>query len=161
MLSQIDFQNVVEHAPLFAIDLVIMNDKQQILLGKRKNAPARGYWFVPGGRVFKNENLDSAFKRICKTELGKELERSDSQLLGVYDHFYDESAFSESISTHYINAAHLISLRHPSQFDLQAQHSEICWLSFLELENQPQVHLYSRVFLRDLIKVLSARKQQQ
>ncbi len=59
MLDLEIFKIVVENTPLFAIDLVVINSKQQILLGKRVNAPAKDYWFVPrGGRVYKNETLE-------------------------------------------------------------------------------------------------------
>ena len=160
MLSQIDFQRVVEHAPLFAIDLIIVNGDNQILVGKRKNAPAKGYWFVPGGRVFKNETIDVAFKRICKTELGTEFDRSDSELLGIYDHFYDESAFSDAISTHYINAAHLILLPHSRPINIKAQHSAMRWLNFSQLEQEPMVHHYSRIFLPALKNFLKTREHQ-
>jgi colanic acid biosynthesis protein WcaH len=110
MLNAQDFKHLVKHAPLFAIDLVVLNDKNQILLGQRKNAPAKGYWFVPGGRVFKNESLEQAFKRISKTELNVEIERYQTWLLGLYDHFYQDSVFDEGIDTHYINATHLVKL---------------------------------------------------
>ncbi len=43
MLDQETFKIVVKNTPLFAIDLVVINSKQQILLGKRVNAPAKDY----------------------------------------------------------------------------------------------------------------------
>ena len=50
-LSQQAFATVVESTPLISIDLIVENEQGEILLGKRTNRPARGYWFVPGGRV--------------------------------------------------------------------------------------------------------------
>lgn len=52
----------------------MLNEKNQILLGQRKNAPAKDDWFVPGGRVLKNEPLEQDFKRVSKNELGLEIE---------------------------------------------------------------------------------------
>jgi len=72
LLEQQDFMQLVKNAPIFAIDLVVLNEKDQLLLGKRLNAPAKGDWFVPGGRVFKNEALVKAFERITATELGRQ-----------------------------------------------------------------------------------------
>ena len=43
---------------------------RKILLGKRKNPPAKNFFFVPGGRIFKSELKKHAFKRILKNELG-------------------------------------------------------------------------------------------
>ena len=42
------FRSVVAHAPLVAIDLVVQDRQRRVLLGWRRNPPARGYWFVPG-----------------------------------------------------------------------------------------------------------------
>jgi len=64
MLDFEDFKNLVKNAPLFAMDLVVLNEQNQILLGQRKNAPAKGFWFVPGGRVFKDQAQAYAIHRI-------------------------------------------------------------------------------------------------
>ena len=152
MLDQETFKLVVESAPLFAIDLVVMNSKKQILLGKRLNAPAKGYWFVPGGRVYKNETLDQAFKRISQDELGLSLERSDAHFLGLYEHMYEDSMFEQGVSTHYINATHSIF----NDLDIMrlphSQHKNYVWMNVTELQERSDVHKYSKVFLNELIK---------
>ena len=67
------FNTVVASTPLVAIDLVVMKPGGETLLGLRVNRPAYGFWFVPGGRVQKNESLDSAFRRLTQEELGARL----------------------------------------------------------------------------------------
>ena len=47
-LSRNQFSNIVRKTPLIAIDLCILRDRK-ILLGKRLNAPAKDFYFVPGG----------------------------------------------------------------------------------------------------------------
>ena len=61
MLSNADFLTVVRLTPLVAIDLIVTDGNRRILLGHRRNRPAQGTWFVPGGRITKNETLDAAF----------------------------------------------------------------------------------------------------
>jgi colanic acid biosynthesis protein WcaH len=63
-LNKEEFIEVLDRTPLIAIDLIIKDEKNRILLGKRTNEPAKGMWFVPGGRIFKNESIEEAFKRI-------------------------------------------------------------------------------------------------
>jgi len=153
MLNIDDFKQVVEHASLFAIDLVIVNAKNEILLGKRNNAPAKDFWFVPGGRVFKNESLEQAFQRISETELGFKVKRPQASLLGLYDHFYDDSFFSTDVSTHYINATHALKLDHQQTEITQLpkdQHFQYKWLHINELEADNSVHNFSKVFLPQL-----------
>jgi colanic acid biosynthesis protein WcaH len=70
MLSRDDFLAVVTLTPLVSIDLVVVDEEGYILVGKRTNEPAYGTWFVPGGRVNKDETLDAAFERIATDELG-------------------------------------------------------------------------------------------
>ncbi len=55
------FKIVVQNTPLIAIDLIIENEKGEILLGRRKNPPSNGFLFVPGGRIFKGEYISDAF----------------------------------------------------------------------------------------------------
>ncbi|WP_338062250.1 NUDIX domain-containing protein [Vibrio variabilis] len=68
-LDKETFTTVIESTPLVSIDLLIENSKGQVLLGLRNNRPAQGFWFVPGGRILKNEKLDDAFMRLCQEEL--------------------------------------------------------------------------------------------
>lgn len=98
------FKSVIQSTPLISIDLIVRNEQGEVLLGKRVNAPAKGYWFVPGGRVRKNETLDDAFVRLVREELGIEsgITRADAKFLGVYEHFYDDCVFGNEVSTHYI-----------------------------------------------------------
>ena len=94
------FKVVVEYAPLVSIDLIIKKDNK-ILLGKRVNKPAFGYYFTTGGIVRKNESFKDAMKRIANNELGIHLSQ-EPKFIGVFEHFYNDSIFDE-ISTHYVN----------------------------------------------------------
>lgn len=76
MLDFALFKTIVNYAPLISIDLIVYNSKSEVLLGKRINPPAKNYYFVPGGRVYKNEKIADAFDRICQSELGCEIEFS-------------------------------------------------------------------------------------
>ncbi len=63
-LRQEDFATVVRSTPLVSLDFIVENSRGEFLLGKRTNRPAQGYWFVPGGRVQKDETLEAAFERL-------------------------------------------------------------------------------------------------
>ena len=78
------FAQVIENAPLIAIDLLVEDREHRVLLGWRKNPPAQSFWFVPGGRVQKNETLDQAFARITRAELGQCFDLEQSVFTGVY-----------------------------------------------------------------------------
>ena len=99
MLKIENFTSLIETAPLVSIDLIIKGEGGY-LLGMRNNQPAKGKWFVPGGRIFKNETIGHAIKRISIKEIGVEVNIKDVDFYGVFEHFYDHSFVSNKISTH-------------------------------------------------------------
>lgn len=87
VLRQEDFATVVRSTPLVSLDFIVENSRGEFLLGKRTNRPAQGYWFVPGGRVQKDETLEAAFERLTMAELGLRLPITAGQFYGVWQHF--------------------------------------------------------------------------
>ena len=150
-LSDETFKSVIQHTPLISIDLIVRNEQGKVLLGKRVNAPAKGYWFVPGGRVRKNETLDDAFVRLVKEELGIEsgITRADAKFLGVFEHFYDDCVFGNDVSTHYIVLGYLIELsKNNICINKSSQHLEFSW--FNENIDNPIIHNITKKYFLDL-----------
>ena len=113
-LNRDEFAQVVRNTPLVAIDLIIRNPDQCVLVGLRTNEPAKGKWFVPGGVVRKYERLADAFARIVKTEVGLRASINDARFVGVYEHLYDNNFFGEEkFGTHYVVLAHEAQPRSP------------------------------------------------
>ena len=56
MLEDQIFKTVIDSTPLISIDILLKKDNK-ILLGRRVNKPAQGYFFSTGGRIFKNESI--------------------------------------------------------------------------------------------------------
>jgi colanic acid biosynthesis protein WcaH len=110
MLGRDEYLAVVTNTPLVSIDLVIVDEEGYILVGKRTNEPALGTWFVPGGRVGKDETLDAAFDRIAEDELGPgDWSRTTARPLGVFEHFYSTNfTGSDDIGTHYVVIAYAV-----------------------------------------------------
>ncbi len=138
------FKCIVKNTPLVSIDFIIKNKEGKVLLGLRKNKPAQGYYFVPGGRIFKNETIEEAFKNISQNELGIELEINKAKFLGVYQHFYGDNFFGdESFGTHYIVLAYEINIQDLINLP-EDQHSEYIWLSPEDILNSENVHQYTK-----------------
>lgn len=93
------WHDIVEHVPIVSVDLIVRHGGG-VVLGKRTNRPGRGEWFVPGGRVRKDEPLDAATHRIAEQELGVDVRIEDR--LGVYEHLWDESEFDDVATKHYL-----------------------------------------------------------
>ncbi len=63
------YKKFVKSMPLFCLEGIVKN-RSRFILVKRKKSPAKDEWWFPGGRLFFNEDLISAVKRILKGELG-------------------------------------------------------------------------------------------
>lgn len=141
------FLRVVELTPLVSVDLVIRDDRGRMLVGVRQNRPAHGYWFVPGGRVGKNERIEVAFNRICTAELGHAPPFSSARFLGVFEHFYEDNfAAAPGFGTHYVVLAYTFDCP-PEGFDLpHDQHCAYQWLFDAELLARPDVHPHCHAY---------------
>jgi len=151
-LDQDTFRGVVAAAPLISIDLIVENDEGELLLGLRKNRPAQDFWFVPGGRVLKNETLDDAFRRISRAELGSELDRSVARFLGVYEHFYDDSVFGETPGTHYIVLAYHVKVNLQEAVLPILEHFSYRWIKAVSAMKDSGVHCYTRAYMKSFCR---------
>jgi len=141
LLSDQTFLEVIEVTPLVAIDLIVRNGEGQVLLGKRNNKPAQGYWFVPGGRVRKNERLKSTFERLCRGELALDLSWAQASLLGAYDHLYEDNFLgAPNAGTHYVTLGYEVVLTGDMNVQLDDQHSAQRWWSIECLLASDDVH---------------------
>lgn len=140
------FQTVVAHTPLVSIDLIVENAEGQVLLGQRLNKPAQGYWFVPGGRVLKDETLATAFARLIKEELGVELQLSDAILIGPFEHFYDDNFSGGDFTTHYVVLGYRLRLDVPLALLPKEQHCHYQWFDVTALLNADDVHHHTKLY---------------
>lgn len=153
MLVKNSFFNVVKNTPLVSIDLVVRSPDDRILMGMRVNQPAAGYWFVPGGVIFKNETLEVAFQRISEAELGHNLSIEQGKLLGAFTHLYDTNfAGKPGVGTHYVVLAYELQLSFELETLPAAQHSNYRWIG--REENAANLHQNSMVYF----DYLSSRK---
>ncbi|MGR5302986.1 GDP-mannose mannosyl hydrolase [Vibrio alfacsensis] len=148
-LSKQRFSQVIESTPLVSIDLIIEDESGQILLGERLNRPAQGFWFVPGGRILKNEKLEDAFARLTQEELGREFELSQAKLLGPYTHLYDDNVFGNEFTTHYVAIAYkLVVIRSELNLPMDVQHSRYRWYDKNELLTSDKVHIHTKWYFQ-------------
>ena len=127
MLDAQTFKTVIENTPLVSIDLCLICNGQ-ILLGQRSNEPLKGRWFTPGGRIHKNEAWQDALLRIAEAELGLSGTAVEGfSLMGMWDHFYSNSALDQNTSTHYVNLPHYAEWQTKPDITLDGQHAECKW----------------------------------
>ncbi|KIM09171.1 MAG: GDP-mannose mannosyl hydrolase [Sulfurovum sp. PC08-66] len=148
MISIDKFACVLENAPLVSIDFIVEYDGRY-LLGRRNNAPAKGYWFTLGGRIFKNESIKQAIMRLAHKELGLDVSNCNISFLGVFEHFYNESFVGEEISTHYVVLAYKLSIHQTEELPTDEHHA-YHYFSKQELLDDSDVHPYVKDYFRSV-----------
>ncbi|MBY6210503.1 GDP-mannose mannosyl hydrolase [Microbulbifer agarilyticus] len=145
------FETVVSSTPLVSIDLLVRNARGEVLLGERLNRPAQGYWFVPGGRIVKDESMARAFARLTKEELGISVPLAQAEFLGPFEHFYRDSFFGaeseKAVSTHYVVLGYTLTLDLEISELPDQQHGRYRWWGEEQLLSDPAVHKHSKWYL--------------
>ena len=145
-----NFKFIVKNTPLVSIDLIVQSNDDQFLLGKRTNRPARGFWFVPGGRVQKDETLDDAFIRLTRNELGIEIHRDVASFMGVYEHMYSDNFSEDNFTTHYIVIAYKIVVdSNDISYPLE-QHSSYTWMHRTDILSGSNIHYNTLAYFYDI-----------
>src|SRR6185503_1647071 len=159
MLPKETFDLVVRHTPLVSFDLLVRDAQGRLLVGRRTNRPAQNTWFVPGGRIEKDERLAAAFRRITRRERGGEIDLSTTRFVGYFEHLYpDNSSGLPGFGTHYIVLAHEIS--GPAFGSLpQDQHAAYRWVSDAEALADPEVHESTKAYCKTRGRWLSRLEQ--
>jgi len=141
-ICESDWKMIVRNVPIPSVDLVVRMDGG-LLLGKRQNEPAKGEWFVPGGRLYKNERLTEAAHRIANEELGTSV--TIDERLGTHEHRYETAEVDAVDGKHYIATGFAVT---PEDENIKPdeQHSEF------KIAEPPFRHLHQYVlsYLDDL-----------
>ena len=64
------YKTFLENMPIFCIDFLINCDKEFLLL-KRNEEPLKGVFWMPGGRLHKNETIENFLIRVQSREIGR------------------------------------------------------------------------------------------
>jgi ADP-ribose pyrophosphatase YjhB (NUDIX family) len=114
-LSDEDYDFIYSRVPRICVDLLVKNDKGQVLLTQRTIEPYINHWHFPGGRIKFRESIEDAAKRIAKGELGLNVD-SIGTIVGTCQ-FPEE--YQKGQPRHSISIVHEITLL--SGIELNAQ----------------------------------------
>lgn len=142
-----EFRQIIDATPLVSVDLLVRNGNNEILLGKRLNRPAQGFWFVPGGRIRKNEIIADAISRVARSEIGIELKRTDGNLIGAFDHIYEDNYWGDAeVNTHYVVLAFSFYVASTAAIYPDDQHAELNWWAISDILQSSEVHVNTKAY---------------
>jgi colanic acid biosynthesis protein WcaH len=126
-----------------SVDLILINPSGRVGLGLRRNEPAKGYFYFPGGRIFKGERIEQTCGRVLQDELGVMRDPVPMTICGVNNWFFKANfAGAPGVSTHYVALAVKVSVTDDEidQKAVQSQHKQFAWFTRAEIMANPQVH---------------------
>ena len=98
MIRHEQYRAITDVMPILCVDLILTNENGEYLLVKRNNPPLQGEWWVPGGRVFKDERLAEAAARKLQEELSLTVALEGP--VGYCEYFFKESPFGSPTGYH-------------------------------------------------------------
>lgn len=130
------YKKMVEIMPIPTVD-AITTYKKKFLLLLRNNPPVKDNWWLPGGRIRLNENLDMAVLRQLYEETG--LKGLIKRRVGVINQIFPE--------------VHTISIYYHIEVDddkviLNEEHREYLWVPELPEKSHP----YLRKMIDDTLR---------
>src|SRR3989344_8353561 len=122
------YREILRNMPICCVDIVIKSENG-ILLVYRKNEPAKDTWWLPGGRIYKNEKMEDAVLRKSFEETG--LKVKIKKQIGAYETIFDKNPFDNSFGVHSINICFVVeALNHEAKLDNQS--SSFKWINKIE-----------------------------
>jgi colanic acid biosynthesis protein WcaH len=136
------YKKFLKNMPIFCVDLIIDRDKK-VLLVKRKDEPCKNQWWVPGGRVYKNEKTEDAAIRKARGETGLDVEIV--KRVGFYEPMLKEAQFGIKTGTHNPVVVYHLKSKSDQEVYLDETSSGYRWIDRIETDMDD----YMKTILKD------------
>lgn len=147
-IPEVLYRSIVKSMPVSCVDLIVQDKSGQILMVKRRNDPARGCWWLPGGRVHYGELRQDAAVRKLHQECA--LRALEVRELFTLDLIYAESLGKE-FAAHGISTVYLAKVT-SGKPALDSQSSDFAWKSadsWLAFTQDPMLAAILQRFIRE------------
>ena len=116
------YSKILEDLPIYCVDIIIKNDKEEYLLIKRNNEPKKGEWWVVGGRVLKGETAKEAAIRKVKQETDLQVRKIEP--VGYFELVNGENPFGLPFKYHTISVVFMAIADDYQKINLDAQSTD-------------------------------------
>lgn len=126
------YKQIVKVMPIPCVDLLVTNPKGQVLLVKRKNEPAKGQWWFPGGRVNYGELRVEAAKRKLLKECNLTTTRCEE--IRTFDVILQMPG--PDLYRHAITTLYLLKIRSEAALKVDSTSSAAEWRTVVEWKKE-------------------------
>ena len=137
------YTQILEHVPIPCIDFVLYH-QGKVLLTYRTEEPAKGLWWIQGGRIFKHENFSETLQRLAQREIGSEIKVL--RQIGAYEFHSEKAKAGVTTGTHDVAIVFLaVPINDHFAISLDKTHSQHRWIDRIE----EGLHPYIKQALKD------------
>ena len=130
MINQELYSKIHSLLPILCIDILIHIDGA-FLAVLRTVEPMKHMWSLPGGRLFRDESIPQAIRRICSEEVG--LDILEAEFLGYENTVFDADPFGHGEGTHTVNLVFTAKAL-GKKIRLDPTHSTYRWVPCKDIE---------------------------
>jgi len=141
------YNKIKSLVPILCVDCLLVK-KNKCLLLNRLNFPAKGEWWFPGGRVFKNESIKEAAERKILSETS--LDAKFQKIISVEETIFRQSK-NVATSVHTVNICCYLVSKNTKKIKIDSDHSKYLWV---DIETALNLNLHKAV-INPLLKVLN------
>lgn len=131
------------------INPIILNDKGEILLGRRKNKYGAGTYCFPGGKLKKGETFEQCIIREVYEETGLKILEEDIEIINIVN------TIKKEVNTHFLQIGALIKkyegipvIKEPEKCD-DLRFFQLDNLPVIFEPNKPNIELYKKHLIYD------------
>lgn len=131
------YAEIVKSMTISCVDTFVYNfENRSYLMLQRTTSPAKGKWWIPGGRIFKGESFYESAVRKTKNESG--LDVVPIAQLGTYSTYFSESAWGANVHTDTKNTVVLALCDNQSPL-FDEYHEAFKWVPIEEIPEDPYI----------------------
>ncbi len=95
------FEKILVYAVIPTFDIIVRFGDRGVILVRRKIAPYKNTWALPGLRMMKPEGIEDTLKRIARTAIGVTIDPGRRKFIGQYVGRFRTEHHRQDLSTCY------------------------------------------------------------
>jgi len=104
------FENILEYTVIPTFDLIVWFNDQGVILLRRRIAPYKNVWALPGLRMMKPERIEDTLVRIARNEIGIPIDPAKKCFIGQYVGRFRTEHNRQDLSTCYAVSSNASSI---------------------------------------------------
>ena len=123
------YKKIMENMPVVCVDALIIKEKNEYLLVKRKNDPLKNKFWMVGGRLNKNELIVNGIKRKIYEEIG--IKNTYVKYINFFEEFFKKTEQNINGNFHSISFVHIAFVHSSEKIKIDNQSLEFKWFKRL------------------------------